>query len=416
MNATWPWPVGYRCASRTTSVTFTNRDRLFRPLGYCRPFDVRADGTVFGSGVAIVVLKPLQAAVDDGDRIHAVIRGSATNNDGSMKMGYAAPNPVAQADVIAEAHAVSGIDSSTVSYVETHGTGTPLGDPIEVDGLRTAFGVSRQARPGPCVLGSVKSNIGHLEVASGIAGLIKTILCLKNQAIPATLHFTSPNPELRLDRSPFVVRAEYGPWEWDGVRRAGVSSFGVGGTNAHVVVEEAPAVAARARQPGPQVLLLSAATAAALAESRSALAAALAGPDEPDMSDVAGTLAGRRKHKVRMAAVVNDRQQAVTVLRASEHDNVFVGESVEGAEKGESSSDRIVFLFPGQGAQYAGMAQGLYETEPVFAEQFNTCAVGFGESWASTCAPRCSAGTRRTWSAPIAPNPRCSRWNTRSRS
>jgi phthiocerol/phenolphthiocerol synthesis type-I polyketide synthase E len=348
-------------------------------LGYCRPFDVRADGTVFGSGVAIVVLNPLQAAVDDGDRIHAVIRGSATNNDGSMKMGYAAPNPVAQADVIAEAHAVSSIDSSTVSYVETHGTGTPLGDPIEVDGLRTAFGVSQQARPGPCVLGSVKSNIGHLEVASGIAGLIKTILCLKNQAIPATLHFTGPNPELRLDQSPFVVRAEYGPWEWDGVRRAGVSSFGVGGTNAHVVVEEAPAVAARARQPGPQVLLLSAATAAALAESRSALAAALAGPDEPDMSDVASTLAGRRKNEVRMAAVVNDRQQAVTVLRASEHDNVFVGESVEGAEKGESSSDRIVFLFPGQGAQYAGMAQGLYETEPVFAEQFNTCAVGFGD-------------------------------------
>ena len=200
--------------------------------GHCRPFDVRADGAIFGSGVGVVVLKPLQDAVDDGDRIHAVIRGSAINNDGSTKMNYAAPNAAGQAEVIAEAHAVADIDASTVSYVETHGTGTPLGDPIEIEGLRQAFDVSTAARPGPCVLGSVKSNIGHLEVASGIAGLIKTILCLKHRAIPGTLHFTSPNPELHLDRGPFVVRSEYGPWEWDGVRRAGVSSFGVGGTNA----------------------------------------------------------------------------------------------------------------------------------------------------------------------------------------
>ena len=215
-------------------------------VGHCRPFDVRADGTVFGSGVGIVVLKPLQAALDDGDRIHAVIRGSAINNDGSMKIGFAAPSAAAQADVIAEAHAVADVDSSTISYVETHGTGTPLGDPIEIDALRRAFGVSDAARPGPCVLGSVKSNIGHLEVASGIAGLIKTILCLKNRAIPSTLHFTSPNPELHLDQGPFVVQTEYGAWEADGVRRAGVSSFGVGGTNAHVVVEEAPPEPARA--------------------------------------------------------------------------------------------------------------------------------------------------------------------------
>ena len=232
--------------------------------GHCRPFDVRADGTIFGSGVGVVVLKPLQAAVDDGDRIHAVIRGSAINNDGSTKMNYAAPNAAGQAEVIAEAHAVADVDASTVSYVETHGTGTPLGDPIEIEGLRQAFDVSTATRPGPCVLGSVKSNIGHLEVASGIASLIKTILCLKHRAIPGTLHFTSPNPELHLDRGPFVVRSEYGPWEWDGVRRAGVSSFGVGGTNAHVVLEEAPAVSAPVIHPGPQVLLLSARTAEAL--------------------------------------------------------------------------------------------------------------------------------------------------------
>jgi len=343
-------------------------------VGHCRPFDVRADGTIFGSGVAVVVLKPLRAAIDDGDRIHAVIRGSAINNDGSMKMTYAAPNAGAQAEVIAEAHAVSGIDSSTVSYVETHGTGTPLGDPIEIEGLRNAFAVSEQPRPGPCAIGSVKSNIGHLGEASGIAGLIKTILCLKNRAIPATLHFTRPNPALHLEQGPFVVQSDYGPWDWEGVRRAGVSSFGVGGTNVHIVVEEPPVVPAPQICPGPQVLRFSARTSEALNDFRSALADELSGAGTLDLSDVAFTLAGRRKEKVRMAAVVHDQQNAAAVLRASDHENVFVGESVEGAESG---SDRVVFLFPGQGAQHVGMARGLYEAEPVFAEHFDSCAAGF---------------------------------------
>jgi phthiocerol/phenolphthiocerol synthesis type-I polyketide synthase E len=355
---------------------WTSPGSMVSAVGHCRPFDVRADGTVFGSGVGMVALKPLQAAIDAGDRIHAIIRGSAINNDGSAKMGYAAPNPAAQADVIAEAHAVSGIDPSTVSYVECHGTGTPLGDPIEIQGLRTAFEVSQTTRAAPCILGSVKANIGHLEVAAGIAGLIKTILCLKNKAIPATLHYTSPNPELRLDRSPFIVQSKYGPWESDGVRRAGVSSFGVGGTNAHVVLEEAPEVLAHTEPAGPQVLLLSAQTAAALGQARTALANALASPDGPDLSDAAFTLTRRRKHNVTMAAVVQDREHAVTVLRAAEHDNVFVGESSDGAE---SPLNRVVFLFPGQGAQHVGMAKGLYETEPVFAEHFDTCAAGFRE-------------------------------------
>ncbi|MCW2558193.1 MAG: polyketide synthase family protein [Mycobacterium sp.] len=344
--------------------------------GHCRPFDVRADGTIFGSGVAVVVLKPLEAAVDDGDRIRAVIRGSAINNDGSTKMNYAAPNAAGQAEAIAEAHAVAGIDASTVSYIETHGTGTPLGDPIELEGLRQAFGVSTAARSGPCFVGSVKSNIGHLEVASGIAGLVKTILCLEHRAIPGTLHFTRPNPELRLDGGPFVVRSEYGPWEWDGIRRAGVSSFGVGGTNAHVVLEEAPVVSPAGTQHGPQVLTLSARTAEALENSRSALAAELCGPDELNPFDVAFTLAGRRQENVRMAAVVNDQEHAAAVLQASEHDNVFVGESPQSSE---SNAERVVFLFPGQGAQHTGMARGLYESEPVFAEHFDLCAVGFNE-------------------------------------
>jgi phthiocerol/phenolphthiocerol synthesis type-I polyketide synthase E len=344
--------------------------------GHCRPFDVRSDGTIFGSGVAVVVLKPLQAAIDDGDRIHAVIRGSAINNDGSTKMTYAAPNAAGQADVVAEAQAVAGVDPSTVSYIETHGTGTPLGDPIEIEGLRQAFGISTEPRSGPCYVGSVKSNIGHLETASGIAGLIKTILCLKHRAIPSTLHFTRPNPELHLDQGPFVVRSEYGPWEWDGVRRAGVSSFGVGGTNAHVVLEEAPAVSSADVSPGPQVLLLSARTAQALQESRRALADELTGPDPVSLPDVAYTLAGRRKENIRMAAVVNDLQHAATVLRASEHDNTFVSESVPTIE---SNGERVVFLVPGQGAQHVGMARGLYEAEPVFAEYFDRCAAAFGD-------------------------------------
>ncbi len=345
--------------------------------GHCRPFDVRADGTVFGSGVAIVVLKPLQAALDDGDRIHAVIRGSAVNNDGSTKIGFSAPNAAAQADVVAEAHAVADVDSSSISYIETHGTGTPLGDPIEIDALRRAFEVSETDRHKPCVLGSVKSNIGHLEVASGVAGLIKTILCLKHQAIPATLHFTSPNPELHLDQSPFVVQTEYGPWETDGVRRAGVSSFGVGGTNAHVVLEEAPTVSVREPRTGPQVLLLSARTPEGLKELRSELAAELAGPDELDLADVAYTLEGRRPEKFRAAAVVADRQDAAAVLQADEHDGVFVGESVESLSAATESDSRVVFLFPGQGAQHAGMARGLYDSEPVFRAAFDSCADGF---------------------------------------
>ena len=300
--------------------------------GHCRPFDVRSDGTIFGSGVGVVVLKSLQDAVDDGDRIHAVIRGSAINNDGATKMTYAAPNAAGQAEVIAEAHAVAEVDAATVSYVETHGTGTPLGDPIEIEGLRQAFDVSDEARPGPCFVGSVKSNIGHLESAAGMASLIKAILCLKHRAIPATLHYTSPNPELHLDQGPFVVRGEYGPWEWDGVRRAGVSSFGVGGTNAHVVLEEAPACGVEPH-PGPQVLLLSARSAEALQQSRSALAAELSGADEFSLPDVAHTLGRRWKDHIRLAAVVNDQQDAARCWRAAEHDNVFIGESVQSATR-----------------------------------------------------------------------------------
>ena len=264
-----------------------------------------------------------------------------------------------------------------MSYIETHGTGTPLGDPIEIEGLRKAFAVSDEPRPGPCYVGSVKSNIGHLESAAGIASLIKAILCLKHRAIPATLHYTSPNPELHLDQTPFRVRSEYGPREWDGVLRAGVSSFGVGGTNAHLVLEEAPRVpVASMPHPGPQVLVMSARSTDALQQFRSALAAELSGAAEVSLPDIAHTLVRRRKEKIRMAAVVKDQQDAAAVLGTSEHDNVFVGES---AQSSSDNAERVVFLFPGQGAQHIGMARGLYDSEPVFAEHFDECAAGFGE-------------------------------------
>ncbi|WP_123029267.1 type I polyketide synthase [Mycolicibacterium stellerae] len=347
---------------------------MVSPLGRCRPFDAEADGTVFGSGVAAVVLKPLQAALEDGDRVHAVIRGSAINNDGSKKMTYAAPNGDAQADVIAEAHAVADVDSSTISYVETHGTGTPLGDPIEIEGLRRAFGVSDTDRQGPCAVGSVKSNIGHLAEVSGIAGLIKTILCLQNRAIPASLHYANPNPALNLEQGPFVIQSEYRDWKWDGPLRAGVSSFGVGGTNVHLVVEEAPGTASAQTHSGPQVLRFSAKSVDGLEDFRSTLGAEL-GRDEPrDLSDVAFTLAARRDEKFRLAAVVHDQQDAAAVLQAAESDNIFIAEAVEGAE---SATDRVVFLFPGQGAQHVEMARGLYESEPVFTQNFEACADGF---------------------------------------
>lgn len=348
---------------------------MVSPSGHCRPFDVRSDGTIFGSGVAALILKPLRAALDDGDRIHAVLRGSAINNDGSMKMTYAAPAVAGQAEVIAEAQAVAEVDSSTVGFVETHGTGTPLGDPIEIEALRQAFELSEVKRSDPCILGSVKSNIGHLDAASGVTGLIKTILCLKNKAIPPTVHYTAPNPELHLDDTPFVVANTYTEWESDTPRRAGVSSFGVGGTNVHVVVEEAPDPAPAVAAPtGPQVLVLSARTAETLSDARAALAAEIGRDEDLSLADVAFTLAGRREHEFRMAAVVADRADACAVLAAAEHENVSISQCPSGVPPGAA---RVAFLFPGQGAQHVGMARGLYDTEAVFRENFDRCAAGF---------------------------------------
>ncbi|KXO89982.1 polyketide synthase [Tsukamurella pulmonis] len=341
------------------------------PSGHCRPFDARADGTVFGSGVGVVMLKTLERARADGDRVHAVIRGSAINNDGAAKMTYAAPTAAGQAAAIAEAHAVAGVDPADISYVETHGTGTPLGDPIEIEGLRQAFDLGERERTRACRLGSVKANIGHLEVASGIAGVLKVILALKHRAVPGTVHYTAPNPELRLGDGPFEINQDLVEWESDGPRLAGVSSFGVGGTNVHLILEEAPAPATPAPAPGPYPLLLSARGTERIDVARARLADEWEADPALEPADVAATLAARPADTTRAVTVVRDRAHAIAALRAGEG---AVGSVPEGVR---DDADRIALLFPGQGTQYVGMARGLYDAEPVFAQNVDRCAAGF---------------------------------------
>ena len=245
---------------------------MLSPTGECRAFDATADGAVPGNGVGIVVLKPLAQALADGDTVYAVIRGSALNNDGAQKSDYLAPSVQGQARVVGEALAVADIDPATIGYIETHGTGTLIGDPIEIRALsrvfkREDFGARR------CALGALKPNIGHLHVASGVAGLIKAALAVHHGVLPPTLNFTSANPETDLERTPFYVNTERSAWVSDGPRRAGVSAFGLGGTNVHIVLEQVPAVASLpARAYGPVALLLSAKTPAALDGLATALA------------------------------------------------------------------------------------------------------------------------------------------------
>jgi phthiocerol/phenolphthiocerol synthesis type-I polyketide synthase E len=333
------------------------------PDGQCRPFDAKAQGTVSGNGVGVVVLRRLADAIADGDDIRAVILGSAVNNDGAAKVGYTAPSVAGQAEVIAEAMAVADVDPGTIQYVEAHGTGTIVGDPIEITALTQAFRM-RTDRAGFCAIGSVKSNIGHLDEAAGVAGLIKTVLALQHGQLPPSLHYESPNPAIDFASSPFFVNATARPWPADGPRRAGVSAFGIGGTNAHVVLEEAPRREAAAAVDGPQLLTVSAKTATALQQRCRDLAAQLRTGPELRLADVAWTLQqGRRAFDHRAAVVASDAREAVHLL--------------ETAVTVHSRSERtphVVFLFPGQGAQHPGMAAALYEHEPVYRETLDRCA------------------------------------------
>jgi amino acid adenylation domain-containing protein len=334
--------------------------------GHCRPFDEGANGTVFGHGAGILLLKRLDDALAGGDQVLAIIRGFAVNNDGSMKVGYTAPSVEGQAQVIARAQKMAGVPADSISYIEAHGTGTPVGDPIEVAALNRAFRSTTKAQHF-CSLGTAKGNVGHLDVASGAVGLIKTVLQIENRTIPGLLHFTNPNPDLHLEGSPFFIDRKLRPWEAHGSPlRAGVSAFGVGGTNAHVIVEEPPVTLAS--QPGheAQLLVWSAKTPTALAKIASSLSQHFSDHPEANLADAAYTLqAGRSAHKLRRAVVV------CSTAEASNLNKVTAGNLIQSDKHFENA--RLVFCFPGQGVQTIGMGRRLYETEPVFRQSFDTC-------------------------------------------
>jgi phthiocerol/phenolphthiocerol synthesis type-I polyketide synthase E len=345
---------------------------ILSPDGHCRPFDARAKGTVHGSGAAMVALRRLEDAVSDGDAILAVIRGSAINNDGAVKVGFTAPGVDGQAEVIAMAHAVAEVDADTIGFVEGHGTGTPLGDPVEVSALTRVF--RRQTtRRNFCALGSVKSNVGHLDAAAGVTGLIKATLAVANGQIPPTVHFERPNPDMDLASSPFFVNAQTQDWpSLAGPRRAAVSSFGIGGTNAHALLEEAPARRVSGPSRSWQVLPVSARTATALDTATELLAdtidAYVEANDELPLADVAYTLAvGRKALTHRRVVACREAEEALEAIDGKDPARVYSGIAAE-------SSCPVTFMFPGQGSEYVNMARDLYTGAPVFRAEFDRCA------------------------------------------
>ncbi|HEX8273687.1 MAG TPA: amino acid adenylation domain-containing protein [Longimicrobiaceae bacterium] len=339
---------------------------IMSPTGECSPFDADARGTVGGSGAGVVVLRRLDDALADGDTVLAVIRGSAVNNDGARKVGFSAPRREGQAAAVAEALAAAGVDPAEVSYVEAHGSATEVGDPIEVAALSAAFG---EGRPGTCALGAVKANVGHLDAAAGVVGLIKTVLALQHGEIPPAPYFRAPNPRIDFARSPFYVTPELRPWPRDGApRRAGVSSFGIGGTNAHVVLEEAPEPAPSGPSRPWQLLVLSARTPTALEAATDRLAEHLRAHPEQPLADAAHTLrVGRRRFERRRVLVCRDREDAAAALASRDPRRLL-----EAAQ--ERDERPVAFLFPGVGDHYAGMGRGLYEGEPVFRREVDRCA------------------------------------------
>ncbi|KQU89318.1 polyketide synthase [Variovorax sp. Root318D1] len=340
---------------------------ILSPDGHCRAFDAKAAGTLIGSGAGVVVLKRLDDALQGGDTIHAVIKGSAANNDGAAKVGFTAPSVDGQAEVIRAAQLIAGVAADTIGYVEAHGTGTTLGDPIEMAALTQAFRADTERR-GFCAIGSVKTNIGHLDAAAGVAGLIKATMALKHRVLPPSLNFEEPNPQIDFAASPFYVNTEARAWvEGRMPRRAGVSSFGIGGTNVHVVLEEAP-VAVNAAQaadaPAWQVLPVSAKNEAALAQGRTQLAAHLQAQPALALQDVAHTLQiGRRAFAWRSAVVATDPDMAAQMLSSP----------AAASRRAPASAPEVVFLFPGSGSQHAFMGAALYRERAVFREALDRC-------------------------------------------
>jgi phthiocerol/phenolphthiocerol synthesis type-I polyketide synthase E len=345
--------------------------------GHCRAFDAQATGTVFGSGVGAVLLKPLDRALADGDRVYAVVRGTAVNTDGAGKPGFSSPSVAGQAAVIRQALAAADVGADSISYIEAHGTATPAGDPIEITALTDAFaGVA----PRSCALGSVKTNIGHLSWSAGIAGLIKAALALWHRKLPASLHFLEPNPAIDFAGSPFFVQSETADWPLRRPRRAGVSAFGLGGTNAHAILEEAPATPTGRNDPDPgaepgmQVLAISGDTEPALRELASRIGAALLDDTAPAVADVAFTLGTGRRHFAHRAAVVgSDRKTLAMLLDAAANGEAEASDGFDG-EIGVSyglvrgAPPRLTALFSGHGSEYLEACRDLYLSEPVFRE------------------------------------------------
>lgn len=345
--------------------------------GHCRPFDVSAQGTMFNNGAGIVVLKRLEDAVNEGDRIYAVIRGSGINNDGADKVSFTAPSVNGQAEAIAMAQADANFHPETISYIEAHGTATPLGDPIEIEALTQAFRVHTDAKQF-CAIGSLKSNVGHLVAAAGVAGLIKTVLALHYKKIPPSLNFEAPNPKIDFANSPFYVNTKLAEWlEGETPRRAGVSSFGVGGTNAHIVLEEAPLEIPNSKfkiqkkekfQRPQQLLLLSAKTSKALEAATANLQQHLQYNAEINLADVAYTLQrGRKAFNYRRSIVCHDITDAIAALQSLDPNQVNTRHT-------EIRNPAVVFMFPGQGSQYVDMGLNLYNRESVFQEVVDECA------------------------------------------
>jgi len=340
---------------------------IFSPDGHCRPFDAKAQGMVGGSGVGVILLKPLSAALKDQDSIHAVIKGSAINNDGAQKVGFSAPNPAGQLQVIKAAQAAADIDPASIGYIETHGTGTLLGDQIEIEALNLAFqGADIAAQS--CLIGSVKSNFGHLDAASGIAGLIKTTLALKHKIIPASLHFQQAKPELKLEQSPFRVNQSLQPWPQSQTPcRAAVSSFGIGGTNAHLILEESPQAPQGESPQEAQLLLLSAQSEKGLQQQIENLHQYLRQNPETNLSNLAYTLAkGRVAFPHRYSTIGKDTQEFCKQLQTAI--------SSPSTITTHDTAREIAFMFPGQGNQFPGMAEELYQKEEQFKQTVDHCA------------------------------------------
>lgn len=359
-NIELPHGVGYASIEGFTS-----------PDGHCRPFDAAAEGTLWGSGAGVVLVKRLADAIADGDHVRAVILGNAINNDGSSKVGFSAPSVAGQAAVVAQAVASAGIDPRTVSYVEAHGTGTAMGDPIEVAALSQVYGAATTDRQW-CGIGSVKGNIGHLSQAAGIVGIAKAVLSLEHGQIPPVVHYETPNPNIDFENSPFFVVKSLSTLRGNGVPpRVGVSSFGVGGTNTHIVLEQAPVRTPGERTAAPAYALqLSAATPSAVSAMAANLARHLEANPGTELADVAFTLrVGRAERKHRAVVVARDAADAVAALRDPKR--LAAGEA-------GGAPPKVAFLFPGQGAQYAGMGAGLYATEPVFAAVVDECTEVLG--------------------------------------